>query len=124
MTRSQILTALQRKGEAETARAKALSSATTRQLHNYGMGLIGDGRYDEAIEVFKLNIQRYPNTSLPTLKVLELPRRMAILARPSNRSTQPWRSRLRPQKPICKIFFVDCKTKKTLTSKEFRGQLS
>jgi len=62
MTKSQILGALERKSEASATRTKALSLATPQQLHNFGMGLIGAGRRDEAFEIFKLNIRNHPET--------------------------------------------------------------
>lgn len=62
MTKAQLLAALERKAEAEATRTKALSLASARQLHNYGMGLIAEGRQAEAFEVFKFNIQQRPNT--------------------------------------------------------------
>src|SRR6266404_28315 len=72
MTKSQILNALERKAEASTARAKALSLASTLQLHNYGMGLISEGRRDEAFEMFKLNVEKHPNTLIAYIELARI----------------------------------------------------
>jgi len=64
MTQSQILSALGRKEEGAATREKALSLAGDRQLHNYGMGLISEGRQEEAFEVFQFNIKKHPDTLL------------------------------------------------------------
>lgn len=72
MTKAQILAALERKAEAETTRTKALALASARQLHNYGMGLLAEGRQAEAFEVFKFNIQQRPNTLLTYIELARL----------------------------------------------------
>lgn len=62
MTKAQLLAALERPAEADATRTRAFSLASARQLHNYGMGLMAEGRQAEAFEVFKFNIQQRPNT--------------------------------------------------------------
>ncbi len=72
MTKSQILNALERKAEASTARDKALSLASTLQLHNYGMGLISEGRRDEAFEIFKVNVEKHPDTLIAHIELARI----------------------------------------------------
>ena len=71
-TKSRILSALHRDTEASAARTKALSFATAQQLHNYGMGLISEGRPDEAFEIFKLNIQSHPDTLIAHIELARI----------------------------------------------------
>ena len=71
-TKSQILNALHRDTEASAARTKALSFATAQQLHNYGMGLMSEGRPDEAFEIFKLNIQSHPDTLIAHIELARI----------------------------------------------------
>ena len=71
-TKSQILNALDRDSEASAARTKALSFATAQQLHNYGMGLISEGRPDEAFEIFKLNLQGHPDTLIAHIELARI----------------------------------------------------
>ncbi len=62
ITRSRALAALGRAPEAVAKRQKALSMGTQDQLQDYGRGLQAQGRYDEALEVFRANIQKNPNS--------------------------------------------------------------
>jgi len=71
-TKSKILSALHRDADASVARTKALSLATTQQLHNYGLTLILEGRRDEAFEIFKLNIQSHPDTLIAHIELARL----------------------------------------------------
>src|SRR5207237_8749012 len=71
-TKSQILKAVHRDTEASATRTKALSFATAQQLHNYGMGLMSEGRPDEAFDVFKLNIQSHPDTLIAHIEVARI----------------------------------------------------
>ena len=61
LTKSQILTAMGKKQEAEALQAKAYSVATGVQLHIYGRGLQFQKKQDEAFAIFKMNVQKHPN---------------------------------------------------------------
>jgi len=61
MTKSKILDALMRKDEAAKIRAAALASGTGLQVHVYGRQLMAQGHQDQAFEVFRANIKKYPN---------------------------------------------------------------
>ncbi len=61
MTKSNVLDALARKDEAAKARAEALSTGTGLQVHIYGRQLMTQGHLDQALEVFRANIKKYPN---------------------------------------------------------------
>jgi tetratricopeptide (TPR) repeat protein len=61
MTKSQVLDAMGRKEDAGAARAKALELANALQLHGYGRQLQAQGKQDEAFQVFRTNIKKYPN---------------------------------------------------------------
>ncbi|HEY1936797.1 MAG TPA: DUF2911 domain-containing protein [Candidatus Angelobacter sp.] len=60
MTKSRILDALNKKEDATVARNKALSMANVTQLHTYGRQLQLAGKQDEAFQVFRTNISKYP----------------------------------------------------------------
>jgi len=61
MTKSKVLTALNRKDDAATAEKKALALASPLQLHGYARGLMGDKRNDEAYIVFRDNATKHPD---------------------------------------------------------------
>ncbi|HTZ97811.1 MAG TPA: DUF2911 domain-containing protein [Terriglobales bacterium] len=61
LTKSQILDALGRKDEAETAKRQALDRATAGQLYAYGRLLQGQGKQDEAFTYFRQAAQKDPN---------------------------------------------------------------
>jgi hypothetical protein len=61
MTKSQVLDALARKDEAAKIRTEALSAGTGLQVHIYGRQLMTQGHQDQAFEVFRTNIKKYPN---------------------------------------------------------------
>jgi len=61
MTKSQVLDALSRKDEAAKLRTEALSAGTGLQVHAYGRQLMAQGHQDQAFEVFRANIKKYPN---------------------------------------------------------------
>lgn len=61
MTKSEILSTLGRKQEAQAAKNKAIDIASGFQLHAYGRGLQIQKRQDEAFALFKINTQRHPN---------------------------------------------------------------
>jgi tetratricopeptide (TPR) repeat protein len=56
---------LEAKGDAKSAaelRAKAMSIATEADINNYGYQLLGAGKTDEAIEVFRKNVKDHPQS--------------------------------------------------------------
>lgn len=61
LTKSQILDAMGRKDESETAKRQALDRATAGQLYAYGRLLQGQGKQDEAFNYFKQAAQKDPN---------------------------------------------------------------
>lgn len=50
------------KAGAATYREKALKAADETQLNAYGYKLLGEGKLDEAEKIFRMNIQRYPES--------------------------------------------------------------
>lgn len=61
-TKSQILSKLGKEEEASAAMDEALGFATVFQMHQYGRTLIGEGKKDKALEVFKLNAGKNKDT--------------------------------------------------------------
>ncbi|HEV3040743.1 MAG TPA: DUF2911 domain-containing protein [Candidatus Angelobacter sp.] len=61
ITKSRALDALGRKDEATTARIEALANGTGLQVHTYGRQLMIQGHQDQAFEVFRSNIKKYPD---------------------------------------------------------------
>ena len=62
MTRAHALTALGRNGEALSTRDKAIAIGSQIQVHSYGRGLQAQGRQDEALELFRGNVRKDPNS--------------------------------------------------------------
>jgi tetratricopeptide (TPR) repeat protein len=62
MTKSHALSALGRKEEALAARDKAIAKGSQLQVHSYGRGLQIQGQQDEALELFRGNIRKDPNS--------------------------------------------------------------
>jgi tetratricopeptide (TPR) repeat protein len=62
ITKSRALSALGRKEEAATARDKAIALGNQSQLHDFGRGLQAQGHQDEALELFRSNIKKDPNS--------------------------------------------------------------
>jgi tetratricopeptide (TPR) repeat protein len=62
MTRAHALGALGRKEEALAARDAAIAKGSQLQVHSYGRGLQIQGRQDEAIELFRGNVKKDPNS--------------------------------------------------------------
>ena len=62
ITKSRALTALGHNQEAQVARDKAISMATQQQVHDFGRGLQFKGHQEEALDLFRANIQKDPNT--------------------------------------------------------------
>ena len=61
ITKSRILTALNRKDEAAAARKKALALATPLQIHSYARQLLGEKRAEEAFAIFNDNALKHPD---------------------------------------------------------------
>ncbi len=62
ITKSRALAALGRQDEARAARNKAIAMGNQLQVQSFARTIQGDGRYTEAIELFRINIQKDPNT--------------------------------------------------------------
>src|ERR1700674_3151382 len=61
LTKSKVLTALNRKDEAATAQKKALDMASPLQIHFFARGLQGEKRNDEAFAIFRENAKKHPD---------------------------------------------------------------
>jgi len=61
MTKSQILDAMGRKQDAETAKNQALARATASQLYGYGRQLQGEGKQDQAFDLFRQAAKKDPS---------------------------------------------------------------
>lgn len=61
-TRAAILDSMGRKAEADAIIKKALPYADQLEAYTYGAGLISDKRLKDAMEVFKMNYDKFPNT--------------------------------------------------------------
>jgi tetratricopeptide (TPR) repeat protein len=61
MTKSKVLTALNRKDEAATAQKKALDLASPLQVHIYARQLQGEKRSEEAFVIFRENAKKHPD---------------------------------------------------------------
>ncbi len=61
MTKSNALTALNRKDEAATAQRKALDLASPLQIHMYARQLQGEKRSEEAFAIFRENAKKHPD---------------------------------------------------------------
>ncbi len=62
MTKSHAFSALGRKEEALAARDKAIAKGSQLQVHSYARGLQIQGRQDEAMELFRSNVKKDPNS--------------------------------------------------------------
>jgi hypothetical protein len=62
MTKSRALSTLGRKDEATAAHNKALTMGSQQQVHTYGRQLQQQKKYDEALEVYRNNIRKDPNS--------------------------------------------------------------
>ena len=61
MTKSRALEALNKNEEAATFRNKALAMGNPIQLHVYGRQLQQQGKQDQAFDVYRTNMKRYPD---------------------------------------------------------------
>ena len=62
ITKSRALTALGRTDEALAAHDKAIAIGTQLQVHVFARGLQAQGRQDEALELFRNNVKKDPNS--------------------------------------------------------------
>jgi len=60
LTKSKVLTALNRKDDAAVAQKKALDLASPLQVHLYGRQLQGEKRSEEAFAIFRENAKKHP----------------------------------------------------------------
>lgn len=61
-TKAKLLDKQGKHTEAEALRKEALAMADETQLNAYGYELMGQGKMEEALEIFKLNVKQYPNS--------------------------------------------------------------
>jgi tetratricopeptide (TPR) repeat protein len=61
MTKSKVLAALNRKGEADAAQKKALDLAGPLQLHAFARQLLSEKHNEEAFTIFRENAQKHPD---------------------------------------------------------------
>jgi len=61
LTKSQILEAMGRKDDSEVAKNKALERATAAQIYYYGRQLQGQGKQDQAFDLFRQAAKKDPN---------------------------------------------------------------
>jgi tetratricopeptide (TPR) repeat protein len=64
MDKGRALEALNRADEAKAARSKAMGMGSQQQVHTYGRQLQIAKKYDEALEVFRANIKKDPNSTI------------------------------------------------------------
>lgn len=61
ITKGRVLEAMNRKDEAEAARKKAMDMGTVIQVHIYGRQLMAQGHQDQAFDIFRGNMKKFPN---------------------------------------------------------------
>ncbi len=61
-TKAMLLDKQGKKTDADALRKEALGMADETQLNAYGYELMGQGKINEALEIFKLNVKQYPNS--------------------------------------------------------------
>jgi len=61
LTKSKVLTAMDRKDDSKVAEKKALGLANPLQIHLYARGLQAEKRNDEAFAIFRENAQKHPD---------------------------------------------------------------
>jgi hypothetical protein len=62
MDRAQALDALNRADDAKAARAKAMTLGSQQQVHTYARQLQNAKKNDEALEIFRVNVKKDPNS--------------------------------------------------------------
>jgi hypothetical protein len=67
-TKASVLRALGKDAEADAIMTKAINhqTATVQDIHQYGRMLLGEGKKDKAMEVFKFNRQKHPEDTFTT----------------------------------------------------------
>lgn len=67
-TKAAVLRAMNKNDEAEALMTKAINmpSASVQAIHQYGRTLLGEGKKEKALEVFKLNRQHHPDDKFTT----------------------------------------------------------
>jgi hypothetical protein len=67
-TKAMVLNAMNRTAEADAIMAKAINhpTASVSDIHGYGRRLLGEGKKEQALEIFKLNRQKNPNDNFTT----------------------------------------------------------
>jgi len=61
ITRANVLDALNRKNDSAPVRKKAMALGNAVQLHSYGRQLQGEGKQDQAFEIFRINMKKNPD---------------------------------------------------------------
>lgn len=61
-TKASLLAKQNKQQEADALKAEALTLADETQLNAYGYDLLNQGRNNEAIEIFRENVKRYPSS--------------------------------------------------------------
>jgi tetratricopeptide (TPR) repeat protein len=61
-TKAQLLGKLGKSAEAAEVTARAVGLGNAQQLHFYGRQLLGLGKTEEAMKVFKRNVEKHPDT--------------------------------------------------------------
>src|SRR5207237_7149088 len=60
-TKSQVLNAISKKDKSHSYITKALESDNAIQLHSYARQLQFQGQKDQALELFRTNVKKFPN---------------------------------------------------------------
>ena len=66
-TKAEVLKALNRNADADAVMSEAMPLATMQELHSYGRALLAAKKPKEALEIFKLNVQKNPNVFTPLM---------------------------------------------------------
>ncbi|HTF45657.1 MAG TPA: DUF2911 domain-containing protein [Terriglobales bacterium] len=61
ITKSRLLTALNRRDEAAAAQNRAMALASPLQIHSYARQLLGENRSEEAFAIFRENARKHPD---------------------------------------------------------------
>lgn len=62
-TKSGLLQETGKTADADKIKKEAMAIATEAELNNYGYQLLGQAQHDKAIEIFKLNTERFPKSA-------------------------------------------------------------
>ena len=85
ITKSRVLSALGRKDEALAAHDKAIAMGTQLQVQVFARTLQAQGRQDEALELFRINIKKDPNSWVGHNNAARVAVAKAISKRPSRK---------------------------------------